>query len=386
MIFDDIERDYHGTARHREDEYSFLNRSALPPAAEVRALIEKWADAYPADERANLRARARAEFDTVFFEMFLHALLRALGCTVTVHPEVNPAKSTRPDFLARFPSGEEVVVEAICPTDQSHADSAHRARLDYLYDEIGKVRSPNFFLHLREITGLEKRHPSGRRLRAFIEEKLAELDPDQMGEFALQGGLDSMPTWIFQDGEFELEFSIWPKSPATRGKGGNPIGVYPMEHRMGGLGDTLRTAVIRKATRYGELGRAYVVAVNTLTMFGNDRIDELEALFGDEEFYGFRDTEELEMIRKANGVWHGPTGVQNRRLSAVLFARVVPWNLPQAHLRLYHNPFATHPCLRLPWRIPQAILSDSKMTWHDGTIPGELLDLPPSWPGKLFDR
>lgn len=384
MIFDDLQRDYHGTAAHREDEFSFLNRSARPAAAKVRELIESWALSYPPSERPQLRARARTEFDHLFFEMFVGALLRGLGCTVATHPAVNPGIGRRPDFLAQFPSGEEVFVEATYATDQSRAEAAHRARLDYLYDEIGKVRSPNFFLHLNSISGLDKRQPSGRRLRTFIEEKLAELDPDAVREIASHAGLDSMPHWIFQDGEFEMEFSVWPKSPSARNTPGNPIGIYPTESRWGGISDTLRAAVARKATRYGELNRPYVVAVNSTGIFGNDRIDEMEALFGDEEFYGFPDTEELQMRRATNGVWVGPRGIRNRRVSAVLFARVVPWNLPRAHLRLYHNPFATHPCVQLPWRIPQGIPVGSKMTWHDGATSGELLALSPEWPGELF--
>jgi len=74
-----------------------------------------------------------------------------------------------------------------------------------------------------------------------------------------------------------------------------------------------------------------------------DRIDEMQALFGQEQyiFSSNRLESEPRMERAKNGVWVGPTGVQYRRISAVLIAPdVLPWTVAVRNVRLYHNPWA----------------------------------------------
>jgi hypothetical protein len=386
-IFDDIERHNHHPATHNEDEFSFLNRSARPAAERVRNLIEAWAAREPRQERERFRARFRAEFEAVFFELFLHELLRKLGCSVTAHPEVDSSVPTRPDFLARFPSGQEVIIEARLATDRSDAERARRARLGTLYDQINRVHSPNFFLHLNDVPELGPAQPPAWELRAFIEAKISELDPDRVLADIQERGSRAAPSWIYQKGDFRLKFSVWPKSPATRDKpGSTPIGIYPSEFGWDRGGEILKKAVLKKVSKYGDLDRPYVIAVNAIGLWGADRIREMEALFGPEEVHWSIDTSDVEVRRKPDGVWIGPRGPQRRHVSAVLFTRVFPWNLPTAPLCLYHNPFAARPCVDLPWQIPEAVPNEGIVEWGEGRMPGELLGLSATWPGQLFDR
>jgi hypothetical protein len=46
--------------------------------------------------------------------------------------------------------------------------------------------------------------------------------------------------------------------------------------------------------------------------------------------------------REGDGVFHNATTPINRQVSAVLIARVLPWNLDKALFKLYLNPWATH--------------------------------------------
>jgi len=46
--------------------------------------------------------------------------------------------------------------------------------------------------------------------------------------------------------------------------------------------------------------------------------------------------------RKGDGVFHNATTPINRKVSAVLIARVLPWSLGKARFELYLNPWATH--------------------------------------------
>lgn len=384
-IFDDVVRSRHDLATHKEDEFSFLNRSARPAAARVRNLIGTWVSHYPSDDFAQLRARLRSEFKSTFFELFLHELLLSLGCRVATHPEVETGAS-RPDFRARFPFGDEVIVEAVVASDQSRDEEVQEARRATLYDEINKVFSPDFSLLIDRITDIGARQPSARKLRRFVAQSISDLDPDHISRLLENHGSDSRPTWTFRDGDFEFGFSVCPKAPAARGKRDSKlIGAYPGEARWGGSAGALKTVLAKKATKYGALGYPYVIAVNAIGQWGTNRRDEAEALFGSDEAHSALSIEELRRTRGRNGLWIGPQGIRNTRVSAVLFARVGPWGLPGAPIRLYHNPFAQHPCVDSPWRIPQAVPDGSTMSWIDGATVGELLGLDPHWPGQLFD-
>ncbi len=337
---------------------------------------------YPASEYASLRARLRSDFHSTFFELFVHRLLLALGCTVDIHPEINRNRRTRPDFLATFPSGERVIIECVYPTGRTDAEKSNSTRLNVLFDEINQIRIPGFSIHLNEVSGLELRQPSTRRLRKFIRETIEALDPDELRSKLLLGGYAAMPTHTYRDREFRLEYSIWATPPETRRHAANLIGVMPSESRWGGYSGTLKSSIAQKATKYGALEHPFVVALNTGSLFGPSQQDEMYALFGNEHDVH----QQAPTSTKGNGVWVGLGGPQNTRLSAVLFGQVFPWKLPVSDLRLYHNPFAARPCRDVPWQITQIILHEGKFQREEGSTVGSLLGLPSDWPGELFSR
>src|SRR4051812_46909014 len=104
-LFDNIERQDKGPARHLEDSFSYYNRSARVGIAKIRAQLQEWFERYPRSDEAELAARFRADFQPAFFELFLHELSLRLGLEVTVHPDVGDGMSTRPDFLLSEPGG-----------------------------------------------------------------------------------------------------------------------------------------------------------------------------------------------------------------------------------------------------------------------------------------
>ena len=385
MLFDSGQRTDHEPAAHLDGEFTFLNRSARPAAERVRGLLENWAAAFPDGERARLGTRLRAEFEATFFEMFLFHLLRSIGCQVQLHPSLAPTATAHPDFLARFANGPELIIEARVATDKSDAQRRQSARFGALFDEIEKIRSPNFVLSIDDVSSTTSRQPSGRRVRAFIERLIAPLDPDEISVRVANGVPDALPSWTFEEDGFELTFSVIPKLPEARGNGGRAIGVFPSESRLGGSSQAIRDAVLRKVGKYGHVTSAFVVAVNTLSSWGSDRADVTEALFGSEQVLWSSDAVAPHVGRAPNGVWRGSDGARNRHLSAVLVASVVPWNLPVAPVCIYHNPYAQHPCTDIDWRVTQARVGNGRILWTDGAEPGELLGLQTDWPGMLFD-
>lgn len=342
-LFDNFNRTYGAPALNNEDKFHFYNRSAWPASARIRDTLETWFTHYPDKCKAELKARLQSEFDSAFHELFLHELLLRIGCEVSVHPSAGNHSKTHPDFLAKFPSGAEVFVEAVLSEGESDEEKSRHALLNTLYDEINKIKSPDFFLGIVSIDNPEGIQPSGRKIRIFLNQKLKSLNPDQISE---------VPRWIFRDGKFELEAFPIPKSPQSRGKPGHRfIGGEPGGVHWGGSAATLQSSITRKAKQHGRVNKPYIVAINSLSVWGTDEDDISKALYD------------------SQGVF-----ANYSRISAVLVTEVYPSNVPVAPICLYHNPYAAKPCTGFPWRVNQGAYRVK------GVSIGELLGLPPKWP------
>jgi len=365
-LFDDIQRTQCEPANLTEDTFSFLNRSASPEYESVREVLEDFFSRYPSTERPELKSKCRSQFDTAFFELFIHELLLRLDCEVTVHPTLDGTAS-KPDFLARFPSGEEVIIEAAIATDLSDEERACNARLNTLYETINRnVNSPNFFLCLGPMYNPDA-VPAPEKIWKFIKRKIADLNPDLVTKAVENRLPNALPRWTYRHANgFELEFCAIPKSPGTRDNPEiRPIGAFPGRARWGGGSSALKKAIKSKASKYELSGRPFVVAVNAISKWGDSRDDDVEALFGTQE-----------SSVKPDAVWNH---TKNTRLSGVLITKVSSWSIHCAPLCLYHNPFAKRPCLDLPWKIPQSIRHDSQMHWLEGRKSTELFHLPENW-------
>lgn len=367
-LFDNILRTQRGPATHTEDTFSFLNRSAWPASEGVRNLLESFFSRYPSSESAELKRKFKAQFDSAFFELFLHELLLRLGCEVVVHPNLN-GTDAKPDFLARFHQhqGQEVIVEAVIATDRTDKERTRDARLNALYNAINsKTISPNFFICLGPISDRDA-IPTPKKIRKFIKERIAGLDPE-----VVTRGCE-LPRWTYRDKDgFEVEITATPKTPESRGNPAiRPIGAYPGEARWGDSRAALKKSIDGKATKYGELDRPFVVAANATSKWGTDRDVVVKALLGSKK-----------PGDESDGVWNA---TRNTRLSGVLVTTMVPWNIHCAPLCLYHNSFAKRSCREIPWKISQAISREAEMQWLEGTNLPELFQLPDGWPGERMD-
>jgi hypothetical protein len=87
---------------HAEDSFSFLNRADGSVWRRIRDKLNDWYAALP-DGDESVRRRFRKadprQHYAAWWELYMHALLRALGFDVTVHPDV-PGTDGHPDFLA----------------------------------------------------------------------------------------------------------------------------------------------------------------------------------------------------------------------------------------------------------------------------------------------
>lgn len=101
----------------------WLNKSALPEAVAIRETLERWFADYPNRGREEEKRKkkqdlcrrfnsgAKDDFYSAFFELYLHELLRGLGCGVDIEVPASGARK-RPDFLVEAPCGETFYLEA----------------------------------------------------------------------------------------------------------------------------------------------------------------------------------------------------------------------------------------------------------------------------------
>lgn len=122
IVFDEIDRDHEGPAKHGERHFSYLNRSSRIEAVRVRALVEEWISHYPESDRLALVQRLRSPIDgahvSAFFELALHELLIRTGHKIlALEPKV-PNSHHQPDFLGEAPDGATFYMEAMTSMNQ----------------------------------------------------------------------------------------------------------------------------------------------------------------------------------------------------------------------------------------------------------------------------
>jgi hypothetical protein len=101
-LFDDINRDYTGPASDAESDFSFLNRSARPPAQHMRDVLERWFADYPDEvEKSKLRSEFRSDDDSAhkeaLFELYCYSLLRCQGFDVDLHQVADEREMAKVD-------------------------------------------------------------------------------------------------------------------------------------------------------------------------------------------------------------------------------------------------------------------------------------------------
>jgi len=385
-LFDGVNPTYPGLSNHSESTFSFLNRSSRPASCRVRSTLEEWFQRYPSEHRFELSRRFQTDFLVGFFELLLHELLIRFNHKIQIHPLISSARTKRPDFRATDEAGNPLFLEAAVVTDESREERAQNKLLATLFDQINRLKVPDYFLRIIEIRNPALKQPSGKKLSQFISKCIEGLNYDDVQAILQLGAIDQLPTWTYKEEQLEIEFGVIPVSSENRGKLDHRfIGAYPAQARWCRTDEAIRTRIAKKGSKYGQLGAPYLVALNCMSMWGADRVDEMQALFGTEEFV-FADLKKPPQCRrKPDGVWFGPKGPRNKRISGVLIVKVVPWNLPKADLCLYLNPWASYPYSGPLIDLPKAVAENGSVKIIPGASLGSVFSLPDSWPGQLFD-
>jgi len=385
MIFSDYQRTDTSPKTNRENDFAFLDRSARPEIERVRQFLEELVQQYPSEARAETTARIQSGNDTHFkssvFELLLYAFLFRLGYSLRPHPELQNGSNARPDFHVTAPTGEEFYLEAVLASPNDGTDPAAQARIGTTLDVLSTASHQNFMVAV-EMEGVPLTQPSGARLRNAALAWLDSLDPDAVIADIDSNGLFSGPIFNWSHEDWEVLLRAIPLKRERRGKATTLIGVLD---GGGGITDEwtpIRDALKFKGSKYGPLDKPFLVAVN-FASFHLDPIDEMQALYGQEQFsFSMTDpTREPRFHRAPNGAWHGKSGPQAVRVSgAWLFNDLNPYTVASRRNTIYFNPWAAHQLPSILRQFPHAIDEDGKMRWRDGMSLRECFGLSERWP------
>lgn len=385
-IFDDIDRNHTEPKQRSERLFDYYNKSNRPKVDVARQLLEGWFANYPESGQAELRKRLRADdadFHGAFWELYNHELLTKMGYSLELHPSLE-GSPYNPDFLARRDGEEAFFLEATVamPSDK---ERARQARMDRLYDTVDAIDSPHFFLRLEDVEGSPDTAPPGRRLGRDLQKWLATLNVEEVAAtYQRSDGFDCLPSYTWEHETWKVVFQAIPKSPKHRGEPGRTIGSSSTPVRIIKSDDSIRSSLLGK-TKYGHPRLPLIVAVNAVLEIVDD-LDIMDALFGKQNMTLMRNADgsfDHHPGRECNGLWHGPRGPRNSRISAVVFARAMTvWQVGALSPSLFHNPWAAKRLDPDLWPLDQHLPNDdnTELILADGCAAREVLQIGRDWP------
>jgi len=387
-LFDDFERTELRARRQNEGAFEYMNASARPGIGAIRTLLEQWFGYLPLGAQPDVRGRFRshdsAQHESALFELYWHELLRRCGLTVAVHPPV-PNVAANPDLLALRDGERQFYLEATLAMPPG--DPAADRRFAELHDTLDRMQSPDYFLEIG-YRGSPQGNLRGRVIREKLERWVRDLDYAEVSRLYSRGDYAAVPNLTLTEQECILTFTPIPKGPDVRGQlGVRPVGiVLPAEVRLLRTHDDIRAAVEGKATKYGELDRPLIVALDVLDDFCEDR-DVWNALFGEEQILAVRGPDgqfrDEWGHRAPNGAWRGRAGPRNQIVSAVSIVHQLSADtLRTRTVTIIHNPWARNPLAIGTLPIPQITISvpGGRIQRQDGRNHADVLDIPTPWP------
>ena len=278
VVFDKIDRISLEPSAANESLFAFLNRSATKFFGEVRRLMEDWISHVPAEHQADLVARLRSDanddFESAFWELYLHEAYLRSGATVDIHPDIQ-GSTKHPDFRVNFP-GHSFYLEAV-RVGAAPADRGERKRLAKVEAVLDALAAEKFTLHFSwDVIG-----PTSlgtKKLKGALNDWLNSLDHAALVRQQDLYGTFGGPNLPWNVDGWELTFTALPVHPKPRT---GLIGIRgPGRARIVDNVTGLRRALDSKANKYGELDAPLVIAVLSNTEYPTRSYEMLQALYG----------------------------------------------------------------------------------------------------------
>src|SRR5699024_8846976 len=139
----------------------------------------------------------------------------------------------------------------------------------------------------------------------FIEKEASKHNPDILREKIHKNGYNVLDGFIYRSEKVKITFSLIPKSKKIRGKNGDIIGMWPIETEWIAH-NYLKQAFKKKATRYGNLDKPYLICINDMNKYGSDERTVIQAFFGSELAHFDEDSinkKNVHYARKPDGIF-----------------------------------------------------------------------------------
>ncbi len=390
LLFDESQRTRMFPKRWAEPDITFLNQSADSIEDRVRTLMTDWCIEYPSRSRADLVGRFRSKDHGQHLgalnELFLHALFRRLNYTIDVMP-AGPQNHTAPDFSLNSHDLPDFDLE-ITVAEVAEEERARRNRASVIYDSIDRIKTRNFMLFVESWSG-PNLDLSSTWIRNTLSQWINQLDPCSIPR---EYDIDDLPRTEVDCGSWKVKFRAVPVDSDSHGIddqriiGAHSSGLdTPMKLDNE---DRIRRALQDKTTKYGPRDRPFVIAVG----FGRDGIPPSvrslqRALFGSEQWLVQSGVGVVSALRERNGLFWGPEGPRNTRVSGVVLIRSIDaWSVATAELLYMENPWAVHPLLDLPPVFERWFVSSTKkqlIRSQAARSLARLFELPTSWPESV---
>lgn len=340
-IFENKKRTDSNFANHLDDLFDFYDRSAKPEFTKVRNIINEWFIDYPQSEKSELKSRFRKTFSPAFFELFIYQLFAKQGFTLTPHPQI-PGTKKAPDFLAEK-GNLSFYIEAIEATGISDAEAASNKKVNAIYDALSKLTIPNYWLIIEKLKIKSIQQPSSKRIIEYLETRLPDYISNIVAANIELSDWGHITPLVIDKDDVKLVVRLFPKSlqhsqdESTPTIGGLPGGSgwgYPEEQ-------LIRNAVHKKASRYGELDKPYLICINAFSRLGITNAGVENTLLGSlmESWPSNADDASLQKKRVNNGVFYSESRPTKTRVSGIFVTSVFPSNVEVAPHWL-----AKHPC------------------------------------------
>lgn len=322
----------------------YLQKSADPYFSSVRDLLEDWICHYPTSHRSQLVARLRDknddQFDSAFWELYLHEAYRRSGYSIEVEPKLSNTPR-RPDFRMTT-SNAVFYLEATSVRKPSLKIKAER-RLAPLLDALIEATSPAPFHVMLTCHRFGKQSLPSKRAVRKVQSWLSTLDYVSIKQGYEDLGIRHLPRRQFDIDGWNLEFTAFPYDSQSQ----SDYQLLKMWSDMStGIKEPLldlRTAIFRsvrgKANAYPNLEYPLIIAIQINDQWHADDHHVSRALYGRHWFPQPYTSSGRTLLMDGDSLWiTNDNKYKNSHISQVITATNLNIGNLHAQPHLWPNP------------------------------------------------
>jgi hypothetical protein len=383
ILFDEKTRSYDGPSKNLTSNYDYINDSSRNDVSALRITLNQWFSRYPTEGQAELKSRLiRGEtFDDAFFEMYLHELFLCMGFHLKLHPEMN-GSTNHPDFYG-ISHKIEIYLEAKVDYNTSKEERSRKRIRDSILDKINDVSDGQYGIILKELDLLTVKQPSIREFISHLERHFKTLNYQEVRDKTKESLMD-LHEHIYQDVGLRVVYSVIAYSNCSDKNNVRTIGIDASNKtRWINCSDSLIKSFGKKAKRYGEICKPYIICINALDLFV-DEYDVFNAAFGRQKTTYYLNKLTSETIEGAtyreNNGFFSTTIKRNVQVSAVLILSLGVGTTGCPKYWFIHNPFASYPLDPAIFPLKSYAFSDNHLIEKREAKPiNEVLGIPYKW-------